>query len=190
MNVGAAEYRAASLRSICWIARPTPGRRWRPALNSARTASRAELLSDDTARFVTTRSATGSGHRREAAPGNTLAHMTVHLLVHPHATDLWQSIQRVEVSIDRAIWSMKCLFEFGRATCILFCTMRPKGNGAAPGSEWIAEARFETGVDDAGAVAPRPAHRVSQRLHPVYRFEQNQVPCTTKAIRAPSRAHN
>jgi hypothetical protein len=105
------------------------------------------LLSDDTARFVTTRSATGSGRRREAASGNTLARMTVHLLVHPHAIDLWQSIQCAAVSIDRAIWSMKCSFKFSHATRISFCTMRPKGNGAALGSEWIAEARFETSGD-------------------------------------------
>jgi hypothetical protein len=112
------------------------------------------LLFDDTARFVTTRSATGSGRRREAASGNTLARMTVHLLVHPHAIDLWQSIQCAEVLIDPVIWSMKCLFKFSRATRISFCTMRPKGNGAAPGSEWIAEARFETSGDALLRVAP------------------------------------
>ena len=47
------------------------------------------LLSDGAARLVTKRSATGPGHRNEAAFGNAFARMTVHLLVRSHAIDLW-----------------------------------------------------------------------------------------------------
>ena len=47
------------------------------------------LLSDGAAKLVTKRSATGSGHRNEAAFGNAFARMTVHLLVRSHAIDPW-----------------------------------------------------------------------------------------------------